>query len=58
MEELIDYGSSMSIDEILNLDDISERVSLYFEQNELFENMIEKYTKNRLECYSNRFKKC
>jgi len=45
MEELIDYCSSMSIDEILNLDDVAERVKLYFEQNELFKDMIEKYTK-------------
>lgn len=45
MEELIDYCSSMSIDEILKLDDVAERVNLYFEQNELFKNMIKKYTK-------------
>jgi len=45
MEELIDYCSSMTIDEILKLDDVAERVKLYYEQNELFKNMIEKYTK-------------
>jgi nanoRNase/pAp phosphatase (c-di-AMP/oligoRNAs hydrolase) len=45
MEDLIDYCSSMSIDEILKLEDVVERVKLYYEQNELFKNMIEKYTK-------------
>lgn len=45
MEELIDYCSSMSIDEILKLEDVAERVKLYFEQNELFKNMIGKYTR-------------
>lgn len=44
MEELIDYCGSMSIDEILKLDDVADRVKLYFEQNELFKNMIKKYT--------------
>lgn len=45
MEELIDYCSSMSIDEILKLEDVAERVDLYFKQNELFKEMIKKYTK-------------
>ena len=45
MEELIDYCSLMTIDEILKLKDVAERVKLYYEQNELFKNMIEKYTK-------------
>ena len=45
MEELIDYCSSMSIDEILKLEDVAERVKLYYEQNELFKNMIGKYTR-------------
>lgn len=45
MEELIDYCSSMSIDEILKLEDVAERIDLYFEQNELFKDMIKKYTK-------------
>jgi len=44
MEELIDYCSSMTIDEILKLDDVAERVKLYYEQNELFKSMIRKYT--------------
>lgn len=45
MEELIDYCSSMSIEEILKLEDVAERVDLYFKQNELFKEMIKKYTK-------------
>lgn len=45
MEELIDYCSSMTIDQILKLDDVAERIKLYYEQNELFKSMIEKYTK-------------
>jgi nanoRNase/pAp phosphatase (c-di-AMP/oligoRNAs hydrolase) len=45
MENLIDHCSLLTIDEILKLDDIVERVKLYFEQNELFKNMITKHTK-------------
>ena len=45
MEELIDYCSSMSIDQIMALEDVRERVQLYFEQNELFKKMIETHTK-------------
>jgi nanoRNase/pAp phosphatase (c-di-AMP/oligoRNAs hydrolase) len=35
----------MNIDEILNLPDVAERVSLYGEQNKLFKSMIERYTR-------------
>lgn len=44
MENLIDYCRTMEIDEIINLTDVQERVKLYFEQNELFKDMISKYT--------------
>lgn len=44
MEELIDYCSVMSINNIMLLPDVQERVTLYFEQNELFKKMIEAHT--------------
>jgi hypothetical protein len=45
MENLIECCRTMNIDEILNLPDVAERVSLYWEQNKLFKSMIEKYTR-------------
>jgi nanoRNase/pAp phosphatase (c-di-AMP/oligoRNAs hydrolase) len=45
MEKLIDFCGSMEIDEILNLPDVKERISFFFEQNELFKTMIDTYTK-------------
>lgn len=45
MEELIDHCRTKSIDEILEESDVAERVQLYKEQNELFRNMIMKYTR-------------
>lgn len=40
MEELIVHCRHNNIDEILNLPDVKERVTLYHEQNNLFKNMI------------------
>ena len=45
MEELINHCRNMSIEEILELPDIKERVELYKEQSELFVNMIKSRTK-------------
>jgi nanoRNase/pAp phosphatase (c-di-AMP/oligoRNAs hydrolase) len=45
MEKLIEYCRVMDIDEILALPDVQERVNLYFEQNELFTDMLKKYTR-------------
>lgn len=45
MEELIDWCRTKPIEEILELPHISERVDVYFEQTELFINMIKKYTR-------------
>lgn len=45
MEDLIEYCRTLSIDEILNLPDVKERVELYFDQNATFEEMIRKYTR-------------
>ena len=45
MEELIEYCRSMNIAEILSLQDVQERIELYNEQNELFKEMVAKYTR-------------
>lgn len=45
MENLLEYCRTMSIDEILSLSDVQERIELYLEQNELFKEMIKKYTR-------------
>lgn len=45
MEDLIDACASQDIDEILANPDVKERVELYFEQNELFKEMLMTYTK-------------
>ena len=45
MEELINHCRNMSIDEILNLPDVKERVDLYFEQDKLFKEMVKEHTK-------------
>ncbi|MBQ7463325.1 MAG: exopolyphosphatase [Lachnospiraceae bacterium] len=42
MMELIDYCLEHSIDQILELPDVKERVDLYFEQQELFKKQLEK----------------
>lgn len=44
MDDLIDYCRSMSIDEIMALPDLEERVKKYFEQNELFSAMLKKHS--------------
>jgi nanoRNase/pAp phosphatase (c-di-AMP/oligoRNAs hydrolase) len=47
MEMLIDACRTMTIDEILNLPDVQERVEVYNEQTEKFKEMIVKYTTTR-----------
>ena len=44
MENLVDWCRSMSIEEIIALPDIQERVNLYREQTKLFVDMILQYT--------------
>lgn len=44
MENLIEYCRTLSIEEILSLPDVKERILMYFEQNEIFKEMVKKYT--------------
>lgn len=45
MMKLIDYCVDHSIQDVLNLPDVKERVDLYFEQQELFKEQLRKLTK-------------
>ena len=45
MMELITYCVDHSIDDVLNLPDVKERVDLYFEQQELFKAQLKKITR-------------
>ena len=45
MMELITYCVNHTIDEVLELPDVKERVDLYFEQQELFKKQLERITK-------------
>ena len=45
MMELIDYCVNHSIDEVLAIPDVKERVDLYFEQQELFKAQLSRITK-------------
>lgn len=45
MEKLIDECRTKNIDEILEDPDVKERVALYFEQDKLFREMLDKYTR-------------
>ena len=45
MMELIDHCINLSIDEILALPDVKERVDLYFEQQELFKQQVARLAK-------------
>ena len=45
MMELIDYCVEHPIDEVLELPDVKERVDLYFEQQELFKQQLERIAK-------------
>ncbi len=47
MMELIDWCRTMSIEEILALPDVKERVDLYEEQTALFKEMVESHTEVR-----------
>lgn len=44
MEKLIDWCRTMQIHEILCLSDLKERMHMYFEQTELFKEMVAKHT--------------
>lgn len=45
MEKLIDWCRTMTIDEILELPDIKERIDMYFEQTDKFIEMVKSHTK-------------
>lgn len=45
MENLIDWCRTMTIDEIMALPDVKERIDVYFEQTEQFIAMVKKYTR-------------
>jgi len=45
MEKLIDYCREMSINEIMKLPDVQERVKRYHEQNQNFTSMIKEHTR-------------
>lgn len=45
MEKLLEDCRTMKIEQILELEDVKERIALYNEQNKLFKEMILKYTK-------------
>lgn len=45
MEELINHCRNMKIEEILEHADVKERVELYFEQDRLFKEMVQKHTR-------------
>lgn len=45
MEELIDYCRQIPIEEIMELPDVKERVNRYFEQDKLFRDMLQKYSR-------------
>ncbi len=45
MEKLIDCCLEMSIEEILDLPDVKERIEIYWEQNDKFIEMVKQYTK-------------
>ncbi|MDR3540461.1 MAG: exopolyphosphatase [Desulfosporosinus sp.] len=47
MDDMIEYCRRMNVEEILLLPDVQERVVRYFEQNELFTQMILKHTKTK-----------
>lgn len=45
MQELIDHCRAMSVEDLLEHPDVKERVKLYFEQNDLFREMLEAHTR-------------
>lgn len=45
MENLIDWCRTMTIEEIMALPDVQERVQLYFEQTEKFVDMLKRHTR-------------
>lgn len=45
MDDLIEYCGKKTIAEILQIPDVAERVKRYYEQNELFKQMIQQHTR-------------
>lgn len=45
MEEMIEWCASRTIDEIMAEEDVKERISLYWEQNDKFKDMVQKHTR-------------
>jgi nanoRNase/pAp phosphatase (c-di-AMP/oligoRNAs hydrolase) len=45
MDDMIEYCAKISIEEILRISDVVERVERYFEQNDLYKQMILKHTR-------------
>lgn len=45
MEELVDHCAVMTVDEIMELPDVKERVNRYFELDALYRDMLGKYTR-------------
>lgn len=45
MDKLIDWCRTMTIEQIMSLPDIKERIDVYFEQTEQFIDMVKKHTK-------------
>lgn len=45
MEELVDHCASLTVDEIMQLPDVQERVKRYFELDEQFRAMLRQYTR-------------
>lgn len=44
MEELINHCRNMNIEDILEVEDVKERVELYYEQDRLFKEMVKSHT--------------
>lgn len=44
MEELINHCRNMNIEDILEVEDVKERVALYYEQDRLFKEMVKSHT--------------
>lgn len=44
MMDMIDYCRTMTVEKILEIDDVEERVARYFEQNKIFRQMLEANT--------------
>lgn len=45
MEDLVDHCATMSVDQIMELPDVKERVNRYFELDALYKDMLRQYTR-------------